>query len=239
MDIPRIIGHRGAAGHAPENTLAAIRTAARLGVRWVEFDVHISADRVPVLLHDDTLDRTTDGEGAVDARTADGLAGLDAGTWFSEAFSGEPLPTLEQALQLLASLGLGANVEIKPSPGRESETGSVVARLLREQWPTALPPPLIASFKTEALAAARATAPQFARALLVRKIADDWARDMRALDCTALHCSHRRLSAGDVEQVRRAGYPLNVFTVNDRALGERLFSWGAGALISDYPDRLL
>ncbi len=239
MNLPRIMGHRGAAGHAPENTLASFRTAARLGVAWVEFDVHLSTDRVPVLLHDDTLDRTTDGEGAVDAHTADELANLDAGSWFSDSFSGEPVPTLERTLQLLASLGLGANVEIKPSPGRESETGSAVARMLREQWPSALPQPIVSSFKTESLAAARQTAPSIPRALLVRKVAGNWVRDLRELDCFALHCSHKGLSASDAEQVRRSGYPLNLYTVNDRDRSETLLSWGAGTIISDYPDRLM
>ena len=90
MNLPRIMGHRGAAGHAPENTLAALRMAAQLGVRWVEFDVHLSADRTPILMHDDTLDRTTDGEGAVDAQTADRLVTLDAGSWFSDSFLTNP-----------------------------------------------------------------------------------------------------------------------------------------------------
>ena len=84
MNLPPIMGHRGAAGHAPENTLAGFNAAARLGVSWVEFDVHLSSDRIPVLLHDDTLDRTTDGEGPVDDLTAEVLTSLDAGTWFSE-----------------------------------------------------------------------------------------------------------------------------------------------------------
>lgn len=239
MNLPRVIGHRGAAGHAPENTLASMRTAARLGVSWVEFDVHLSSDRVPVLLHDDTLDRTTDGSGPVDRHTAAGLTGLDAGQWFSDAFIGERLPTLEQTIRLLASLGMGANVEIKSSPGRDSETGSVVARMLREQWPPALPPPIVSSYKTASLAAAREAAPNIARALLVRRIGRNWDRDMRDLGCAALHCNHKWLTASGAEQVRRAGYPLNVFTVNQRTRADTLYSWGAGALISDHPDRLL
>jgi glycerophosphoryl diester phosphodiesterase len=239
MDLPRVIGHRGAAGHAPENTLASIRAAARLGVRCVEFDVHLSADRIPVLLHDDTLDRTTDGAGAVDACSLNDLRALDAGLWYAEEFTGEPIPTLEETLRTLASLGLGANVEIKPSPGREAETGYAVGRMLREQWPAALPPPILSSFKPASLAAAREVAPGIARALLVPRLSRDWAQSMRELDCAALHCGHKRLTASDADQVRRAGYPLNVYTVNDRARAETLSAWGAGTIISDYPDRLL
>ena len=239
MNLPPIMGHRGAAGHAPENTLAGFNAAARLGVSWVEFDVHLSSDRIPVLLHDDTLDRTTDGKGPVDDLTAEVLTSLDAGTWFSEKFSSEKLPTLEQALKLLAALGLGANVEIKPSPGREAETGSVVARMLREQWPRALPQPIVCSFNTKSIAAARQAAPSIPRAFLVRKVSGNWGQVLRDLECFALHCNYKGLTVSDVEQVRRAGYALNIFTVNDRVRAENLLSWGAGTIISDYPDRLM
>lgn len=239
MNLPRIIGHRGAAGHAPENTLAALRKASALGVRCVEFDVHLSADGVPVLLHDDTLERTTDGEGAVAAHGADHLRTLDAGQWFSDAFAGERLPTLEQAIQQLADLGLGANVEIKPSPGHERDTGNAVARMLREHWPGALPSPLLSSFKPESLAAARAAAPAIPRALLVRSLTGEWVRDMRELDCTMLNCSEKALTADRADQIRRMGFLLNAFTVNDKSRAERLFGWGVGSVITDYPDRLL
>ncbi len=239
MESPRVIGHRGAAGHAPENTLESFRTAARLGATWVEFDVHLTSDKAPVLIHDDTLDRTTDSDGPVDSKSLADLYSIDAGSWFAKAFAGEPIPTLDATLRLLASLGLGANVEIKPSPGREAETGSVVARMLREQWPSVLPAPILSSFNTESLAAARDVAPHIARALLVSQPGKDWANSLQALDCNALHCGHRRLTARDAEQIRRAGYPLRIYTVNERARAEELFRWGAETIITDYPDRIL
>jgi glycerophosphoryl diester phosphodiesterase len=239
LKSPRVIGHRGAAGHAPENTLESIRTAARLGATWVEFDVHLTSDKVPVLIHDDTLDRTTDSDGPVDHKSLTALQSVDAGTWYAKAFAGEPIPTLDATLRLLASLGLGANVEIKPSPSREAETGSVVAKMLREQWPGALPAPILSSFNTESLAAARDVAPQIARALLVSRPGRDWANSLRALDCNALHCGHRYLTARDAEQILRAGYPLRIYTVNERTKAEVLFRWGAESIITDYPDRIL
>lgn len=239
MQPPRVIGHRGAAGHAPENTLESIRTAARLGATWVEFDVHLSSDKIPVLIHDDTLDRTTDSDGPVDGTSSVNLLSLDAGSWFGKPFAGEPIPTLEECLRLLGELNLGANVEIKPSPSRDAETGHIVGRMLREQWPNASPSPLISSFKQEALAAAREAAPHLDRALIVRALPSDWARSLKELGCNALHCGHRRLTKPDAEQVRRAGYPLRIFTVNERALADKMFSWGAETVISDYPDRIL
>jgi len=239
VTLPRVIGHRGAAGHAPENTLASIRTAARFGVRWVEFDVHLSSDGIPILIHDDTLDRTTDGEGPVDRQTAASLKSLDAGRWYDENFAGERIPTLEGTMRALATLGLGANVEIKPSPGREAQTGYAVASMLREQWPAALSPPVLSSFKTESLAAAKEVAPGIARALLVPRLNGDWARTLRDLECTALHCGHKTLNAATAAQVRREGYPLRVYTVNDRARAQTLYGWGVETIISDHPDRLL
>lgn len=236
--IPAVIGHRGAAGHAPENTLAGIREAARLGAKWVEFDVRLSADGVPVLMHDDTLDRTTDESGPVDGRDVAELRALDAGRWFHDRFTGEAIPTLQETIALLAALGLGANVEIKPSPGREAATGHAVGHLLREAWPGVLPPPLVSSFAAPSLAAAREAAPDIARGLLIRSVDGNWAESMRALGCATLHCGHRRLTRARVAEIRRAGYPLLAYTVNDRARAETLFDWGATAVITDRPDRM-
>lgn len=237
--LPRVIGHRGAAGHAPENTLAGFRTAASLGVKWVEFDVHLSLDGVPVLLHDDSLDRTTDGKGGVSNYSLGTLQGYDAGQWFSETYVGETIPTLSETIRLLASLQMGANVEIKPSPGQEAATGHAVGRALREEWPGDLPAPLISSFTPASLAAVRETAPMFQRGLLLPRVARDWGDDMRALDCRTLHCNHRHLDKTTAQEIRRAGYPLLCYTVNDRARADTLFEWGVDTVISDHPDRML
>lgn len=234
-----IIGHRGAAGHAPENTLVSLRRAAELGVRWVEFDVMLSGDDVPVLFHDDTLERTTDGRGAVADHAAASLAQLDAGAWFDPRFAGEPVPTLADAMRTLAGHGLGANVEIKPSPGREAETGRIVAKALSDHWPDTLPAPLVSSFSPVALAAAAETASALPRALLVPGVPKDWRRQLEALGCVALHCQSRMLRRARIEEVRAAGYALRVYTVNRRARARQLLSWGVDGVFSDVPDRLL
>ena len=113
--LPRLLAHRGALLHAPENTLASLRAAARLGAGWVEFDVQRSRDGRLFLLHDEELARTTDGRGLAAARAWDELAALDAGRWFDAGFAGERLPTLEQVVALCEELHLGANMEIKPA----------------------------------------------------------------------------------------------------------------------------
>ncbi len=241
--VPPVIGHRGAAGHAPENTLASLQKAAELGARWVEFDTKLTSDGAAVLFHDDTLERTTDGHGEVAETALADLRKLDAGTWFDVgsqgAFAGERVPTLVDAIAALARLGLGANVEIKPSPGRETETGCVVAEVLKSYWPETLPAPLISSFDAEVLRAARDTAPEFPRALLVFRLPLDWRSPLEALGCVALHCREKHLTAARAGAVLAGGYALRSFTVNDKARAETLFGWGVDGIISDYPDRIL
>jgi glycerophosphoryl diester phosphodiesterase len=124
---PRIIAHRGGGTVAPENTLVALKVAASMGFGGVEFDVKLARYGVPVLMHDDTLDRTTDGTGRVVAHDAAELRSLDAGLWFANEFAGEHVPTFEAAAALCRSLGLWANVEIKPDEENPEETGRIVA----------------------------------------------------------------------------------------------------------------
>jgi glycerophosphoryl diester phosphodiesterase len=235
---PSIIGHRGACGHAPENTLASIRKAHGLGVRWVEFDIHLSKDGVPVLLHDDTLDRTTNGRGPIDEWTWDDLQHLDAGSWFGPAFAGEHLPDLSSAIALLSELGMGANIEIKPSAMTEEETGRAVVEMLRADWPTELPPPLLSSFKFESLRAAQLAAPEFDRALLVTGLPEDWESQLWALECVALHCAHAPLTPARIGEIISSGYAVRCYTVNEAARAANLLRWGVASVITDFPDRM-
>lgn len=236
--VPAVIGHRGAAGHAPENTLASLEAAAALGVRWVEFDVKLTGDGACVLFHDDTLERTTDGKGTLAQTTLAALRALDAGSWFGAGFAGERVPTLDDAMAALARLGLGANVEIKPSRGRSMETSAAVARALQAGWPRSLPAPLISSFDRDALGAARDAAPEFPRALLVGKLEKSWRRAAEALGCIAVHGGEKDLTADRVRRVQEAGYGFRAYTVNDRGRAETLFGWGVDGIFSDYPDRI-
>ncbi len=238
LDLPRVIGHRGAAGHAPENTLASLRRAAELGARWVEFDVALTRDGEPVLLHDETVDRTTDGKGRLAALSLGELQQLDAGSWHSKDSAGERVPTLMETLTLLQSLGLGANIEIKPTAGREAETGAVVAKRIAAAWPVSLPPPLLSSFKIGSLAAARDAAPAIARGYLLSRLGRGWQKEAAALGCVSVHCNHRHLDRQAAAEVRQAGYRLLAYTVNDATRGRQLFDWGVDAVFTDYPDRL-
>jgi glycerophosphoryl diester phosphodiesterase len=236
--MPPVIGHRGACGHAPENTLASFRRAAGLGARWVEFDVRLSRDGEAVLMHDDRLERTTDGAGRVAETDWAALQTLDAGAWYGEEFRGTRIPLLRQTIFELAALGLGANVEVKSDPGEGSAAGRIAANLLNAEWPAALPPPVISSFDPECLNAARDAAPEFSRALAVTAIPDDWRTQLAELGCDALHCDHEHLTKGVARKVIDAGFMLRCFTVNRMARAATLLGWGVEAVIMDYPERM-
>lgn len=232
MSYPRIIAHRCGGALAPENTLVGLRLAARFGCRGVEFDAMLSRDGIPVLIHDDTLERTTGRSGAVAALDAAQLAALDAGARHHPAFAGERVPTLDAGLTLCTELGLWANVEIKPSAGREAETGAAVAGLLATRWNGA---GVVSSFSVVALTAARAVAPELRYALLVEQIPPDWREQTAALGCTALHCG-ADADTGAIAGVAAGGLAVACYTVNRREEAERLFAAGAAAVFTDRPD---
>jgi glycerophosphoryl diester phosphodiesterase len=236
--LPPVIGHRGAATCAPENTLAGLRQAKALDCRWVEFDVRLTADGQPVLLHDSRFERTTDGRGKLTALSLAEVRRHDAGSWFGPSFAGERVPTLEEAVSLLGELGIGANVELKATRGRETQTGTVVAEMLTRLWPSKLPPPLISSFQPGALAAAKAGAPGVARGILFRAIPKNWRIIAERLGCATIHAAHQRLSPAIVAEIRGCGYPVLAYTVNDPGRASTLFGWGVTSVFSDAPQRL-
>ncbi len=232
-----IMGHRGARGHAPENTLAGMARAHALGTRWVEFDVKLTADGALILLHDDTVNRTTDGKGPAAGKTLSEFRALDAGRWFSPDFAGERVPTLDEAMEFLARHDMGANVEIKPCPGREAETGAAVAREL-VRWMSGPRPPFVSSFSEISLAAARAAAPAIPRGFLTEDFPADWAARCAALGCATFHPHHKPITREKARSVREAGFRLLTYTVNEPARCKALLSWGVESVITDYPDRM-
>jgi glycerophosphoryl diester phosphodiesterase len=241
LHVPRVIGHRGAKARAPENTLAGLRQAKRDGAAWVEFDVKLTADGQPVLIHDETLERTTDGHGRVADMAFADIRRLDAGRHFGAAWQGERVPSLREALTLLAELKMGFNLEIKPCPGREAETARVAMAEVAASWPSSRPMPIVSSFSAEALAAARAAGPQDGTAALGYLVADlpaDWQAEASRLGCQSVHVGWRNLARRQVAAVKAAGYILVVWTVNERSRAAELLAWGADAVISDHPAAL-
>ena len=209
-----------------------------MGFKGVEFDVMLAGDGTPVLIHDETLERTTDGSGEVASTPYSELARLDAGSWHGPRWRGERIPAFEEAARLCRELGLWANVEIKPAKGQERATGEAVTRLAWDRWRGAELPPLLSSFSSEALATARDTAGELPRGCLVGKIPPDWAGRLRELGCLALHCNYKHLDETMTAQIRSAGYSVLVYTVNETADARRLLGWGVDCLVTDALDRI-
>ena len=215
LQLPKVIGHRGAAAYAPENTLASFREARRRGATWVETDVKLTADGVPIVMHDDSLKRTT------------GIDRLVAETPRAE------LPTERADLRggdrLLRRAGAGLQCRDQAlTEGREAETARVVVETLRRCWPAHLPPPLLSSFKDASLAAAHAAAPEFARALLIGRAGRGLAasaprRWRRRASIPTARGSRRRARRA---RSRRAGYALGVYTIDDGDVAGPWSAWG-------------
>jgi len=235
---PRIVAHRGAGALAPENTLGATRLGASMGFKGVEFDVMLAGDGTPVLIHDETLERTTNGSGDVAATPYSELARLDAGSWHGPRWRGERIPMFEQAARLCRELGVWANVEIKPAKGHERTTGEAVARMAQDLWRGADLAPVLSSFSIEALIAARDAATELPRGCLVGKIPADWDGRLRELRCIGLHCNYKHLDETMTAQIRSAGYAVLVYTVNETADARRLLGWGVNCLVTDALDQV-
>ncbi|OAN52176.1 glycerophosphoryl diester phosphodiesterase [Paramagnetospirillum marisnigri] len=232
---PPVIGHRGAAGLAPENTLASFRQAAALGAGMVEFDARLSADGVPLVFHDDGLARTTNGVGEVAEMSWAELARLDAGAWFGADFAGEAIPRLDRVLTLCLELGLAVNMEIKPDAGREAETARVCLEAVRGAWPAEAEPPLISSFARSCLEVARDLAPAWPRGMLVETVPPDWRAEAGRLGCEAIHAEHDGLESELVAEITASGLLVMAYTVNDKQRQQDLWEMGVTAVFTDFP----
>jgi len=235
---PRLGAHRGAGKLAPENTLASLRFGHARGYRMAEIDVKLSADGVAFLLHDDTLDRTTTGHGRADALPWRELAQLDAGSWHSPAFAGETIPSLAAVARWARANDVAVNVEIKPSPGRERETGAAVALDAQTLWTGADVRPLLSSFSDVALDAAREAAPELPRAWLLEEFSGDWRMGLVKLGCIAVNPEHTLLTQDLVRDLRGAGLRIATWTVNDASRVAELAAWGVDTIITDAVDAI-
>lgn len=238
---PLWIAHRGAGRLAPENTLAAFRLGAAHGYRAFECDVKLSADGVPFLLHDATLQRTTNGHGTAGDLPWEALSRLDAGGWHSRAYAGEPIPRFEAIARYVLRNGFALNVEIKPTAGYELETGRVVGREALRLWAAdrtgAAIPPLFSSFRPEALQGARETAPELRRALLLDSLWSGWFDVARSLGCVACVTNHALMDRTLIDQLHGAGLRALVYTVNDPSEAQRLVALGIDGIVTDAVDR--
>lgn len=239
---PRVVAHRGGGRLAPENTIAGLRCGLAHGFHAVEFDVMLARDGVPVVMHDPYLGRTVAGSGNVFDYDAAELVTMDAGAWFGAAFKGEPVPLFTQFAQFCKDNGIWMNIEIKPAPGFEEETGRVVAGITRAMFgpevgaDDPLCVPLLSSFSAVALAAARQAAPDLPRGLLLDAVPADWEAQARALGAMAVHANQKNLTARLAQDITQAGFGLFCYTVNDAARARTLLSWGVDGFCTDRID---
>ena len=235
--LPLWIAHRGAGKLAPENTLAAFRVGASHGYRAFECDVKLSADGVPFLLHDAKLDRTTPERGVAGERPWNELSRVDAGSWHSRTFAGEPLPSLDAIARFVQGNGFALNLEIKPTPGQEQATGAAVGKECIRLWGESPQRLLLSSFELDALHAARDAAPAIPRALLVDKFFANWFETAQMLNCVAVVSQCALMDAALIAQLRGAGMRALCYTVNDPAEARRLLGLGIDGIITDAVDR--
>ena len=229
---PFWIAHRGAGKQAPENTMAAFRVGIAAGFVGFECDVQLSRDGVPFLLHDDDLDRTTNGSGLACAKDWQELARLDAGSWHSTAFAHEPLARLLALATLAADEALAINLELKPSPGEAERLGRGVAAWLQEHWTA--PPPLLSSFEPASLRAAAGRG--WPLALLSTTWRPELPAEALALGAVAVVCEHRSLDGPAIAALHKAGLRALSYTVNEANEARRLIAAGVDGLITDQLD---
>lgn len=236
--LPKVIAHRGCSGEAPENTLASLHLAGQQGIQWVEIDVILSADGVPVIFHDDCLSRTTNGHGLIHKTPLCELQKLDAGSWKSSIYKAETIPTLAQAIEVIAQYNMGLNLELKPCEGLEEETTEAAIATLKKLWPNHLPL-LLSSFNYFSLTSARTLWPEIELGYNVSAIPKAWQSRLELLGCSGLHIHQPFFDAQQVSEIRAAGYKVLAFTINDEEVAQTLFKQGIDAIFSDFPQKIL
>ncbi len=236
-----IIGHRGASAYHPENTMIAFRAAYEMGAEMIELDLTLSKDGIPVVIHDETLDRTTTGKGSVSDHTLEELKALDAGSWFSEEDSGEAIPTLQEVLEF-AKGKISVNIEIKTEAvtdeawgGIEQKAWELVKRYEMEDHV------LFSSFDYRTVAHLKEINVDIAAALLYEEqqsVNRSPSELVEGYDADAFNCSYRQFSKRWAKEALEAGFPVFVYTVNSKRLMRKMINRGASGIFSDKPDVL-
>ncbi len=236
-----IFAHRGVPSKAPENTFAAFRKAAEAGANWIETDVDLIGDGTPIIIHDTTLDRTTNRSGIIYDLTAHDLDSIDAGAWFGPEYAGERLPTLAQFIDFLNENSLNANIEIKQNEQGAARTEQLVRTVASEL--SRLNPDLqviVSSFSQPLLMKFHEVAPQYAIGVLYETAAlyDDWLSVLELCGATYIHLEDVALTQSRVRALSEVGYGVNVWTVNDVDRANQLFNWGCTGVFTDVADEM-
>lgn len=234
---PRIVAHRCGGKLAPENTLAGIDCGVQHGHRMIEFDAKLSADQQVFLLHDDSLNRTTNHQGIAGELLWQNLQQIDAGAWYSQAFSGEKLPHLRQVAERCRRYHLYANIEIKPTTGLDSLTGTLVAQAAAEHW-QGMALPLLSSFSFQALLAAKEVQPSLPRGYLMHEWNEEWREITAQLACVSLHLNYPLLTSNRIRAIKSAGLRILAYTVNQPEIARELLQQGVDMICTDNIDNI-
>lgn len=236
-----ILAHRGLNHEAPENTMPAFELAQGTAISWLEMDVDILGDGTAVVLHDTTLDRTTNRTGPLADYEASDLESIDAGSWFSLNYAGTPMPTFTQFVDFLNQSKLNCNVELKSNQmgkaGTDTLVNAVIAELDRLDPEVEI---IISSFSALTLERFHERAPQYAIGMLwdQRTVTEDWLTVLETLEASYAHLEDNELIKPQIDMLLGAGYGVNVWTVNSKARANQLFNWGCTGVFTDVADEL-
>lgn len=233
MRMSRIIGHRGLAGNAPENTLAGINLAAEQGIKWVEVDVTLLDNGAIVLFHDRRLNRTTNKKGRLQSLIYSELKTIDAGSWFSDQFSGEKIPQFEEAVKLIKELGLGLNLELKTNGCSKSRLVETVLKTITDiKFPK--DSLLVSSFNHKTLVCF-SDHTNIQIGYLFKRLPANWYKKALRVKAVTIHLNSKRTSKRQISLVKSEGYELYCYTVNSLAVAKQLIACGVDGVFSDYP----
>lgn len=231
-----VFAHRGLNTLAPENTMAAFQAAHQHGLKWLETDIDVIGDGTVIICHDTTLDRTTNRSGGYyDLSKAD-IEQLDAGSWFSKQFEGEPLPTLRQLVDFLNLTGMSCNIELKANEAGQAMSMQLLDNMLAElERLKASSKIIVSSFSHVLLAKLHDKAPKLPLGCLYETCAlyDDWKSVLEMVGASYIHPEDKGLTKAKVQAFRAAGYGVNVWTVNNLDRANELFNWGATGIFTD------
>ena len=231
-----IIAHRGCSGKAPENTMLAFRKALAMKVDFIECDVRPSKDREIMVIHDGTVQRTTNGRGEVSGLTREEIQRLDAGSWFSARFKDEKVPTLTEVLQLVKSSSCHLLIEIKEGKGLPSSFEREIVLAVQEcEMQERV---ILQSFDPGVVGRIKAEDPSLAVGLLIRHSGTDWIADGQAAGAGTLAVKSRLINKEVIQQAHLHGLQVFVWTVNKASEIKRMLRLGADGIITDYPDRV-
>jgi len=231
----KIAAHRGASSLAPENTISAFKKAAEIGCEWIEIDVQLTQDNVPVVIHDQTVNRCTNGTGIVAETNLKELKVLDAGLWFNESFRGETIPTLEETLQLANTHNLHINIELKIYPGDDVILLCDKVNQVINSATLPLSSILFSSFDISAIKYLHRTQPNVKRGQLWEKIPHDAVSHLKEIDAFSAHCDYRYLEEEQAKKIKQENYKICCYTANIPAHVEPHKSWGVDMVFSDMP----